>query len=122
MQNLGNSMSEIYAVIENGVVVNTVVADADIAAQHGWVSLTGEAGIGDIYEAGAFRKPPIDLAVLAANMRIERNTLLAATDWTQATDIPQATKDKWAPYRQALRDVPQQEGFPDNIVWPTPPQ
>lgn len=52
----------------------------------------------------------------------KRNTLLAATDWTQMPDIPQATKDLWQPYRQALRDVPQQAGFPDNIVWPTPPQ
>lgn len=32
-------------------------------------------------------------------------------------------KDKkaWEEYRQALLDVPQQEGFPDNIIWPTPP-
>lgn len=28
----------------------------------------------------------------------------------------------WTTYRQALLDVPQQAGFPDNIVWPTPPQ
>lgn len=54
--------------------------------------------------------------------RIERNNLLMSTDWTQFSDIPQATKDLWAPYRQALRDVPQQAGFPDNIVWPAPPQ
>lgn len=54
--------------------------------------------------------------------RIQRNKLLVSTDWTQNADIPQATKDLWAPYRQALRDVPQQAGFPDNIVWPTPPQ
>ena len=52
----------------------------------------------------------------------KRNKLLGATDWTQSADVPQATKDKWAPYRQALRDVPQQAGFPHNIVWPTPPQ
>jgi hypothetical protein len=51
-----------------------------------------------------------------------RNALLEASDWTQNADIPQATKDKWAPYRQALRDVPQQAGFPKNVVWPTPPQ
>lgn len=55
-------------------------------------------------------------------MRSERNALLAATDWTQMPDVPQATKDKWAPYRQALRDVPQQAGFPDNIQWPVKPE
>jgi len=54
--------------------------------------------------------------------RFERNRLLSVCDWTQAADVPQATKDKWAPYRQALRDIPQQPGFPDNIQWPTKPE
>lgn len=52
----------------------------------------------------------------------QRNKLLGSTDWTQMPDVSQTVKDLWAPYRQALRDVPQQAGFPDNIVWPTPPQ
>jgi hypothetical protein len=55
-------------------------------------------------------------------VRQQRDALLAATDWTQTVDVPQATKDKWAPYRQALRDVPQQAGFPDNIQWPSKPE
>lgn len=54
--------------------------------------------------------------------RENRNQLLAETDWSQAADTPQAIKDKYAPYRQALRDVPQQAGFPDNIQWPTKPE
>lgn len=58
---------------------------------------------------------------LAAQARAKRNELLAATDWTQAADVPQATKNKWAPYRQALRDVPQQSGFPQSIDWPIKP-
>jgi len=53
--------------------------------------------------------------------RAERDTLLAATDWTQAADVPQATKDKWASYRQALRDVPAQLGFPSDVQWPDYP-
>lgn len=57
-----------------------------------------------------------------ADVRDRRNALLTSTDWTQVTDVPQAIKDKYATYRQALRDVPQQEGFPDNIVWPTQPE
>ncbi len=55
-------------------------------------------------------------------LRNKRDQLLAATDWTQAADIPQATRDKYAAYRQALRDVPQQPGFPDNIQWPVKPE
>ena len=53
--------------------------------------------------------------------RQNRDQLISDTDWTQASDIPQSTKDKWAIYRQLLRDVPQQEGFPFNIVWPEKP-
>ena len=64
--------------------------------------------------------PPTD-EQLADKARKERNKLLAETDWTQLADVPQATKDLWDDYRQALRDVPQQEGFPRNIVWPVKP-
>jgi len=58
---------------------------------------------------------------LAAAARSQRNALLAATDWSQAADVPQATKDLWAPYRQALRAVPEQSGFPTDIQWPVKP-
>ena len=58
----------------------------------------------------------------AVEVRSERNAKLAATDWTQTVDTPQATKDKYATYRQTLRDVPAQSGFPNNVVWPTQPE
>ena len=57
----------------------------------------------------------------ATKARKKRNKLLASTDWTQNADVPQATRDLWAPYRQSLRDVPSQTGFPHTITWPTPP-
>jgi len=67
--------------------------------------------------------PPSDTVVnvSADSIRNQRNMLIAQTDWTQANDVPEATKTKWAAYRQALRDVPQQAGFPNNITWPTSP-
>jgi len=46
---------------------------------------------------------------------------LKESDWTQLPDVPQATKDLWTPYRQALRDITDQPGYPHNIDWPTPP-
>jgi hypothetical protein len=52
--------------------------------------------------------------------RRERNQLLAVSDWTQVSDSP-VDKQAWATYRQALRDVPAQQGFPDAIDWPVPP-
>lgn len=50
-----------------------------------------------------------------------RNQLLSESDWTQLPDVT-VDKSAWATYRQALRDVPLQQGFPHNVVWPTPPQ
>jgi len=56
---------------------------------------------------------------LAAAARAQRDSLLASTDWTQLPDVPQATREAYAVYRQALRDVPEQEGFPTDINWPS---
>jgi len=58
----------------------------------------------------------------AETIRAERDALLAASDWTQLPDVPEATRSAWAVYRQALRDVPQQDGFPENIDWPVKPE
>lgn len=52
--------------------------------------------------------------------RDSRNALLAETDWYALSDVTMSTEI--ATYRQALRDVPDQEGFPHNITWPTKPQ
>lgn len=50
-----------------------------------------------------------------------RNRLLQLCDWTQLPDAPIANKQEWAAYRQALRDVPAQAGFPFEINWPALP-
>lgn len=59
----------------------------------------------------------------AATARRKRDSLLRSSDWTQAADFPygQATQAAWAAYRQALREVPQQAGFPSTIEWPSAP-
>jgi hypothetical protein len=56
-----------------------------------------------------------------AEALLRRAQELKASDWTQLPDVPQATKDLWTPYRQALRDITDQPGYPHNIDWPTPP-
>lgn len=55
--------------------------------------------------------------------RIERNKRLSNTDWTQLADAPLTVEQKaaWATYRQALRDLPQAEGYPDSFTWPVAP-
>lgn len=61
------------------------------------------------------------LGDLAQNIRATRNQLLAETDWTQVADAP-ADKTSWATYRQELRAITEQQGFPENVIWPTPPE
>lgn len=56
----------------------------------------------------------------AGQVRAERNGKLTASDWTQVTDAP-VDKAAWAAYRQALRDISGQEGFPWAVTWPTIP-
>ena len=57
----------------------------------------------------------------AKSVRTSRNDKLKECDWTQITDAT-VDKDLWATYRQALRDVTAQAGFPWNVVWPTQPE
>ena len=38
------------------------------------------------------------------------------------TDMGDAERTKWTDYRQALLDIPEQSGFPQNVTWPTVPE
>lgn len=56
----------------------------------------------------------------AKSVREDRTKRLSESDWTQVADAP-VDKTVWATYRQELRDVPNQSGFPWEITWPTQP-
>lgn len=56
----------------------------------------------------------------ANGVRAERNRKLSDCDWTQLPDAPVNTQS-WAAYRQELRDVTAQAGFPWNVTWPEQP-
>ena len=56
----------------------------------------------------------------AAEIRKERDAKLTDSDWTQVADAP-VNKAAWATYRQALRDIPSQAGFPNEVTWPVEP-
>jgi len=68
------------------------------------------------YEAYCFGKD----AEHGKSVRTNRNKRLADCDWTQLPDAP-VLRATWATYRQKLRDVTAQEGFPWNVVWPEQP-
>lgn len=53
-------------------------------------------------------------------VRADRNNRLSASDWTQVADAP-VDQTAWATYRQALRNIPDQAGFPLNVTWPVTP-
>jgi hypothetical protein len=59
----------------------------------------------------------------ASSVRADRNQRIAATDWLviKALEAGQLQDFSVAAYRQGLRDIPSQEGFPWDIVWPTAP-
>jgi len=64
-----------------------------------------------------------DIDSAAEFARKVRDKLLSETDWTQVVDSPltESVKLQWASYRQELRDIPEQAGFPLVIEWPLEP-
>ena len=60
--------------------------------------------------------------ILGNEVRAKRDQLLQESDWTQLPDAPHLDVKAWATYRQALRDVASQPGFPYTITWPTKPE
>ena len=108
------------AKIEKGVVVAVwEVPSLDAFAGVTLVDASTGGNEGDTWNGAAIVKKPRDVEAEKVSVRNQRDLLLAESDWTQCADISQATKDKWAPYRKALRDVPQQAGFPIDVIWPT---
>ena len=61
---------------------------------------------------------------LAASAVSRRDSELLHSDWTQLPDVPLTTEqvEAWRVYRQELRDITDQPGFPRTINWPVPPQ
>lgn len=62
----------------------------------------------------------LDRESVASEVRKKRDILLSNTDWTQMKDtaLSEEKQQKYAIYRQALRDIPQQIGFPYDVVFP----
>ncbi|ENI8058107.1 phage tail assembly chaperone [Vibrio vulnificus] len=56
-------------------------------------------------------------------IRLKRDRLMSATDWTQTLDCPldELKQSEFKAYRQALRNIPQDVDNPDAVVWPEKP-
>tara|TARA_B100001778_G_scaffold226123_1_gene187755 strand:- start:266 stop:604 length:339 start_codon:yes stop_codon:yes gene_type:complete len=108
-------------VIEDGVVVNTLVVDS-LDFLPNLVEAT-EGGVGWLYSDGSFLPPP-DLRTdeeKEDDNRIARNRLLSETDWMANSDLTMS--DEMKTYRQALRDLPTHSNWPSlgDSDWPTKP-
>ncbi len=90
--------------------------NADIAPQNATEVPEAPEANTDIWDGTQWNADPV---ATAENARSKRNSLLAVTDWTASTDVTMTAE--MTTYRQALRDVPAQAGFPSTIAWPTSP-
>lgn len=90
----------------------------DVQQKQKFASFTNGSEIQALVEAAPVPAPT------EQQIRQQRDALLARSDWTQLPDAQLTTEQKaaWATYRQALRDVPTQAGFPTAVVWPVAPQ
>jgi hypothetical protein len=61
---------------------------------------------------------------LSESVIIRRNKELTNSDWTQLPDVPltESQVNSWREYRQELRDITEQSGYPRNINWPVKPE
>jgi len=100
---------------------------------YGWIPFTADPNdtgahfdVAELFarmegEAAPYVAPKPNPAAICAQARAQRNALLQQSDWTQVSDAP-VDQAAWATYRQGLRDITAQAGFPENINWPTRPE
>lgn len=95
-----------------------------------WCNAGGEAYIKEIEPVGSVRRFQIVKAPeptdeeLSTQARTERDRKIAKTDYYMMPDYPSNPQnlEELKVYRQALRDVPKQEGFPRDVRWPDVPK
>jgi len=112
-------------IIENNVVINTIEVDS-LDFLPNLIEAT-DGSIGWSYVDGVF-SPPVPFFT-EEQIRTKRDSLLAESDWVTVKAVDQNAQDSlgiqipqvWLDYRQALRDITGQDGFPHTITWPTKP-
>lgn len=126
----------VYQTDESGIFVGVTTADKDPLGGD-WLVPAGCVPVEPpSFEAGNLARwtgngwaiepivieeePQPEIMSAEEEIRANRNGLLAASDWTQVDDA-KVDKVAWAAYRQALRDITDQAGFPHDVVWPTKP-
>lgn len=123
-------MVEVYEIKPNGFLGQTKLVDPREGVDSGWTYLQPPGDGPHKWKNSqwfpceaepVWAAPLPNLDYLGDVVRQERNTRIAATDWTQGKDIPDYVSAAWAPYRQALRDITSQADFPLSVQWPEQP-
>lgn len=118
---------------ELDLCVNAIEADSEdpkfLPSGHKYAPDHSGGDIGWRFLGGKWREPKVEvtpetLEELSARLRAKRDSLLSQTDWVvvKSYESSQPVPQEWVDYRQALRDITQQEGFPTNVTWPTKPE
>lgn len=114
-----------YAVLENNIVVNIVLATQEVANINGWIACNNTVDKGWHYDSGTFYVVP-NIVEQSLKIRSIRSALLAESDLQVLPDrwaiMTPSTQEAWSLYRQALRDIPSQGEFPWNVTWPEQPE
>ena len=122
-------MITVYEIKSNGFIGTSKQIDPREGVGAGWTYTPPPKEGPHKWESGQWveyaEEPPQsmpgpDANAMATDARKQRNELLAACDWTQVADAP-VDKEAWAAYRQALRDITEQDSFPLSIDWPIKP-
>ena len=102
----------------------------NLASTEGYVEGRGDSNTQMVVDGQLVSKPEsvlaaADAARVLSSALMQRQSLLIASDWTDTLSarerLGEALYQQWQTYRQALRDVTSQPGFPADIVWPTAP-
>ncbi len=131
--------------IRNAKSLNEDNTEFDVDINHpefGWIpytlrpddpdgSISNEELLSMIGSSYAAYVPPTSEEIIqaqAANVRFQRDMLLKTnvdpivSNNLRWNDIGEAERTKWTDYRQALLDITDQSGFPQNVTWPTVPE
>jgi hypothetical protein len=107
----------------DGTRICQIVADGEEFEVHSslaWVDVADNTKTKDTWVDSAVVKFSVPAKTML-DLRAQRNSLLAESDWTQVADAPGDT-EAWATYRQVLRDLPANTDDPNDPTWPTPPE
>lgn len=87
------------------------------------IKIPDSPGIGYIFNYD-LKQWVADPNSMSLEIKMQRDQLLYQSDWTQIPNNPLTSEkqQEWAVYRQQLRDITSQSGYPFNVVWPTQPE